>query len=149
VLHYLVRDCGHLVKLLCTRGGCDKDAVINSKGWRLVHEAAFIGASKALQALLDCGADALLVDNEGCHTLHMAAQEGKLVCVSLLLRFGQPVDCTIRRQCNVLAFQWTVRLCTVILHSCSLQGMVTLPWCGGSFEQARNARDLDKQKPLR
>jgi hypothetical protein len=58
-----MRDCGHLVKLLCTRGGCDKDAVIDSRDWRLVHQAAWIGASKSLQALMECGADASRVDN--------------------------------------------------------------------------------------
>jgi ankyrin repeat protein len=94
VRHYLARDCGHLVKLLCTRGGCDKDAVLNSRGNRLVHGEAFIGASQSLQALLECGADVSLADIQGCRAIHMAAQEGKLDCVSLLLHFNQPVDCT-------------------------------------------------------
>jgi ankyrin repeat protein len=93
VLHYLVRDCGHLVKLLCTRGGCDKDAVLDSQGWRLVHQAAAIGASKALQALLECGADVSLQTASGFRALHLAAQEGKLDCISILLRSDQPVDC--------------------------------------------------------
>jgi hypothetical protein len=108
VLHYLDRDCGHLVKLLCTRGGCDKDAVSDSQGWRLVHRAAWIGASQALQALLKCGADASLADNEGWRALHLAAQEGKLDCVSLLLRFNQPVDCTA-----------TVQRCTPLHYAAS------------------------------
>jgi hypothetical protein len=117
VLHYLVRDCGHVVKLLCTRGGYDKDTVYNSHSRRLVHKAAWIGASKALQALLECGANASLADNEGGRALHLAAQEGKLDCVSLLLRFDQPVNCKTADGNTPLHYAVALR-CMERTHSC-------------------------------
>ena len=92
--YYTQRDCGHVVKLLCTRGGCDKNAELglNGKRWTALRYAALIGAVQSMLALLECGADKSLETIEGLRAIHLAAQQGKLECVSLLLRFGEAVD---------------------------------------------------------
>jgi hypothetical protein len=94
LMYYTQRDCGHVVKLLCTRGGCDKNAELglNGKRWTALRYAALIGAVQSMLALLECGADKSLETIEGLRAIHLAAQQGKLECVSLLLRFGEAVD---------------------------------------------------------
>ena len=54
VLYFTARDCGHVVKLLYTRGGCDKNADFTSDGTRFtaLHEAAWHGAAQSMLALL-------------------------------------------------------------------------------------------------
>ena len=90
LVYYSRHDCGHVVRLLCTSGGCDVNATLGESSTRALHHAAFFGACQSLRVLLEHGADWTAQDVDGCSALHIAAEQGHTEVVRVLLERGVP-----------------------------------------------------------
>ena len=88
LVYYSRHDCGHVVRLLCTSGGCDVNATLGESSTRALHHAAFFGACQSLRVLLEHGADWTAQDVDGCSALHIAAEQGHTEVVRVLLEHG-------------------------------------------------------------
>ena len=88
LVYYSRHDCGNVVRLLCTSGGCDVNATLGESSTRALHHAAFFGACQSLRVLLEHGADWTAQDVDGCSALHIAAEQGHTEVVRVLLEHG-------------------------------------------------------------
>lgn len=90
-----------------------------------MNRAALIGASNALQRLLQSEADTELADLEGYRPLHSAAEWGHTQCVRLLLEHGAAVDARLSKGSTALmlaaegGFQETAEI--LLKHGADLQ----------------------------
>jgi ankyrin repeat protein len=100
--YYSQHDCGHVVRLLCTSGGCDVNATLGESRTRALHHAAFFGACQSLRVLLEHGADWTAEDVDGCSALHIAAEQGHTEVVRVLLEHGADWRAEDKDGCNAL-----------------------------------------------
>jgi len=77
------------------KAGADPNVMTNGFGHTLLMEAAFEGFTGIGKLLLESGAEVNLVDKDGRNALHLAAREGQLEFVELLVNYkadGQKTD---------------------------------------------------------
>ncbi len=79
-------------KLRKIKSGTDINARDKEKGYTALHWAAKKGLNNDVQWLLDNGADANIINNDGDTPLILAIKEGHTSIASLLIKHGADVD---------------------------------------------------------
>ncbi|OQV17462.1 Palmitoyltransferase ZDHHC17 [Hypsibius exemplaris] len=99
----------------CIQFLVDRGANVNYTGGELratpMHWATFMGNLAAVVCLVKNGADATVVNRDGCGTLHFACQRGFSHIVAFLL--GKGLDVNLRDQFGMTPLMWSTKVSAV------------------------------------